>query len=149
MRSFLEGGERVPLGRQVVAPLVSSKRVLVVDDDDELRELLAEALIDDGYEVITARNGAEAFDYVRHRRRQLDVVLLDLMMPIMDGRTFLHACRSLPGRSRIPVVVLSAAYRVQSLAAELGPNVRATLVKPYDLAVVLSLVACLTSRTIS
>jgi len=128
-----------------VAPLGSRRCVLIADDNDELRDLLAEALTDDGYDVVTASNGAQAFEYVRQRRGQLDLVLLDLMMPIMDGRTFLRACRSLPWWSGVPVVVLSAAYRVQSLTPDLGPNVRATLTKPFDLAVVLSLVAGLTS----
>jgi CheY-like chemotaxis protein len=71
------------------------------------------------------------------------------MMPIMDGRTFLQECGGLPCWARVPVVVLSAAYRVQGSARELGPNVRATLAKPFDLLDVLALVECLTRRTVS
>jgi CheY-like chemotaxis protein len=129
----LEAVHRIPPGPKVEAALVSRKRVLVVDDDTVLRDLLAEALTDDGYDVCTASNGADAFDYVQQERRQLDLVLLDLMMPIMDGRAFLHECRNLDWWSDVPVVVLSAAYRMQSSAAELGANVRATLAKPFDL----------------
>ena len=132
-----------------MAPLVGSKGVLVVDDDAELRDVLVEALIDEGYDVVTASNGAEAYECVRRERRQLDLVLLDLMMPIMDGRAFLHECGSLPWWSGVPLVVLSAAYRVQSSAGELGPNVRATLAKPFDLMDVLAMVECLTRRTLS
>lgn len=58
-------------------------------------------------------------------RGRCTLVLLDLMMPTMDGRTFLHECRALPRWIGVPVVVLSAAYRAQSLAADLGPDVRA------------------------
>lgn len=111
--------------------MVGSKRVLVVDDDAEHRDVLAQALIDDGYDVLTPRNGAEALEYVRYQRPRLDLVLLDLMMPIMDGRAFLRECRILPWWSSVPVVVLLAAYRVQRLAAELGRNVRATLARPF------------------
>ena len=128
--------------------LVSNKQILVVDDDDELREVLAEALTDDGYHVLTASNGAEAFEYVRHERQRVDLVLLDLMMPIMDGQAFLYACRNLPWWAGVPVVVLSAAYRLTSSARELGPNVRATLAKPFDLIAVLALVECLTRGTV-
>ena len=71
------------------------------------------------------------------------------MMPVMDGRTFLRECRRLPGWTAVPVVVLSAAYRLQSSAWELEPNVRATLAKPFDLIAVLALVDCLTRRTVS
>ena len=120
------------------------KRILVVDDDQEIRAILAEALIEDGYEVVTARNGLDALDLVRRDPRPLDLVVLDLMMPVMDGRAFLRECGDLPWRSGVRVVVLSAAYRVQSLAAELGPNVYATLAKPFDLVEVLALVSDLT-----
>ena len=139
-------GQQMPSIWKVVAPLVGSKHVLVVEDDDDIRDVIAQALRDDGYVVITARNGSEALDYLLHEPRQVDVVLLDWMMPIMDGRTFLRECRDLSWWSSVPVVVLSAAYRVQRSAAELGPNVRATLVKPFDLMVVLALVESLTTR---
>ncbi len=124
--------------------MLGSKCVLVVDDDAELRDLLAEALVDDGYVVVTATNGAEAFQYVQRPSRHLDLVLLDLMMPVMDGRAFLQACGQLTGWPGVPVVVLSAAYKVESLTRELGPNVRATLAKPFDLVVLLGLVDYLT-----
>lgn len=86
-----------------------------------------EALIDDRHDVVPTCEGAKAPGYVRQQRRRWDVVLLDLMLPIMDRRTFLHACRGVRSCSSVPVVVLSAGYRVQSLAADLGPKVRATV----------------------
>jgi two-component system chemotaxis response regulator CheY len=129
--------------------LPDNGRILVVDDDDQLRVVLAEALVDEGYDVITATNGREALDYVRQHARLLNLVVLDLMMPIMDGPTFLRECGDLLWWSGVPVVVLSAAHRVQNLAVDLGPNVRAALAKPFDLAVVLALIARLTSQSTS
>ena len=73
-------------------PVVQTKRVLVVEDDETLRTTVAEALEDEGYQVITATNGAEALRLVR--AAEPDAIVLDLMMPVMDGRAFLEASRA-------------------------------------------------------
>ena len=80
------------------------KRVLVVDDDASIRELLSTALEDDGYEVVPARNGEDALSVCERWRP--DVIVLDLMMPVMDGWTF---AKRLHETDDIPIVVLSAA----------------------------------------
>ena len=82
--------------------------LLVVDDDDDIRESFAEALTDEGYDVITATDGRNALD-VLAQERQPHVILLDLMMPRMDGSTF-RARQLLDARiASIPVIVMSAA----------------------------------------
>jgi CheY-like chemotaxis protein len=92
--------------------------VLIVDDDRDIRETLAEILADEGYEVHTARNGAEGLELVASARPGL--VLLDLFMPVMDGLEFRRHQRDDPSIADVPVVVISAAAglerKVENLA---------------------------------
>ena len=80
--------------------------VLVVDDDPDARDRLRAVLHREGWTVAEAANGEEALAIVARRPPQL--ILLDLMMPVMDGFKFLHALRERPGGADIPVVVLTA-----------------------------------------
>ena len=82
------------------------RRVLVVDDDPDIREVVALVLEDEGFGVETAVNGAEALEKVRENPPS--GILLDMMMPVMDGAAFLRAWRSETPSSRVPVVVMSA-----------------------------------------
>ncbi len=80
--------------------------VLVVDDESDIRQAVAEVLADEGYQVVAACAGVEAL--AKARAYHPEVVLLDLMMPRMDGWEFRRAQMHDPEVSRIPVVVLSA-----------------------------------------
>ena len=91
--------------------------VLLVDDDADIRAALTDFLRDEGFVVHTARNGREALKWLRDNGDQPNVVLLDLMMPVMDGRAFLDARESDPQLSAIPVVVVSADPRRTDLAS--------------------------------
>jgi CheY-like chemotaxis protein len=102
------------------------KRVLVVDDDANIRELLSTALEDDGYEVVPAVNGQDALSIVERWRP--DVIVLDLMMPVMDGWTFAKRLRE---RDEIPIVVLSAATDLARHAKSVGAA--DGVAKPFDL----------------
>ena len=108
------------------APVVVQKRVLVVDDDASIRELLSTALEDDGYEVVPAMNGADALSVCERWRP--DVIVLDLMMPVMDGWTF---AKRLHEKDDIPIVVLSAANDLQRHAKAVGAT--DVIGKPFDL----------------
>jgi two-component system chemotaxis response regulator CheY len=110
------------------------KRVLVVDDDASIRELLATALEDDGYEVVPATNGEDALSVVERWRP--DVIVLDLMMPVMDGWTFAKRLRE---RHEIPIVVLSAANDLARHAKTVGAT--DGIAKPFDLDQLLPIVA--------
>jgi CheY-like chemotaxis protein len=110
-------------------PLPSGRRVLVVDDDASIRGFLAEALSDEGYHVETAGNGQEALTILGGWRP--DVILLDLMMPVMDGWEFRSAQRQLPGLADVPVIVLSATRDLPSKAEQLQPAWLFS--KPFDL----------------
>jgi CheY-like chemotaxis protein len=116
--------------------MADPKRVLVVDDDDAIRITLADALQDEGYQVLTAANGAEALDQVASAAP--DAIVLDLMMPILDGWGFLEACRQRALCEGIPVLVMSAYRRLSEAAPEL--KVRACIAKPFELDVLLGAV---------
>lgn len=109
--------------------------VLIVDDEDDLREALAAILEDAGYTVRTAADGREAVDIARVQPPRL--VLLDLAMPVMDGHAALAALRQLPGR--IPVVFMSAGLRLRN--GGVHPDVDGHLAKPFAVEELLRLVA--------
>lgn len=87
--------------------------VLIVEDEDEIRELLAEMLADRGYLVATAKNGRDGLDLLRSKPLT-DIVLLDLMMPVMDGWKMRAEMLADPALAGIPVIVVSGAADLQS-----------------------------------
>lgn len=105
-------------------------QILVVDDEPAIRTFLVEGLTDAGYAVTTASNGAEALQRVGECRS--DAVLLDLLMPVMDGLTFLRKRQAQPDLARVPVVVLTAAG-MEMLRAATKLRATAVLSKPLDL----------------
>ena len=125
-------------GCVVLAP----KRVLVVDDDDGIRAAVAEVLDFEGYDVVTARNGAEALEQIRTARP--DAVVLDLMMHVMDGWKFMEVCRKEELCDGTPVLVMSAYRNLAETAPNLGAN--ACIAKPFDLDVLIGAVERLIRR---
>jgi len=85
-----------------------SPTVLVVEDDLDIRQALLEMLEDHGFSALGARDGAEALGLLTGATDLPCLILLDLMMPVMDGATFREAQRRDPRLASIPVVVLSA-----------------------------------------
>jgi CheY-like chemotaxis protein len=83
------------------------RRILIVEDDADLREALSDVLRDEGYAVTSAADGQEALDRLRREGRP-SLILLDLTMPVMNGWQFRNEQRRDPDLSEIPVVVLSA-----------------------------------------
>jgi CheY-like chemotaxis protein len=117
---------------------VTTRPVLVVEDDDSLRTLLLDILAEEGYRVLAARDGAAGLALVRGERPA--VIFLDTYMHGMDGAAFLAAYRALPG-PHAPVVLLSAATdAVYAALTASGPPVSGVLPKPFDLDDVLALV---------
>lgn len=114
-----------------LAPLV-----LIVDDDEDISEFVADALSNRGYRTVHARNGQEALQRIAEAEPQL--ILLDMRMPVMDGWTFAATLRSAYGR-RIPLVVVTAAEDSKLRADDVGAN--ADLGKPFDLARLYEVVA--------
>jgi two-component system chemotaxis response regulator CheY len=108
--------------------------VLVVDDDEGIRDVVRSALEDDGYRVVTAEDGAAGL-------AALDglfpcLVLLDMRMPVLDGWGFSQAYRA--GDHRAPLVVMTAAENAEHWRREVGGD--ACLAKPFDLDDLLALV---------
>lgn len=101
-------------------------RILLVEDDYDIRESLRELLEVEGFHVDTAVNGREALDKLAHIKRPC-VVLLDLMMPVMDGWETMHHLKQDVLLASIPVVVVSAAERTQP------PEAARFIKKPYSL----------------
>jgi len=121
----LRVGERL----DVKGLVLLTKRILVVEDDDAIRHLLADALQDAGFAVATAMDGIDALDQID--QHPPDAILLDLMMPAMDGWSFLQNLRSAPSTEEIPVGILSAAPMVLKTADAWG--VQVAIGKPFAL----------------
>jgi CheY-like chemotaxis protein len=115
--------------------------ILVVEDDVDIREVLAEVLTRAGYRVECAVNGAQAMDWVRSRRAGAPVlIILDIHMPVMDGRAFLAALAHEPAATPPAVLIFSAS--TPDARAFLGmPLVRGLLPKPAPARHILKTVA--------
>jgi two-component system response regulator MprA len=117
---------------------VDCKTVLVVDDDRDIRDVLTDALEAEGYRVVTAADGQEALDWLRAGTARPCVILLDLMMPRLDGIQFRTELLNDPSLAVIPVVVLSADPSIISTAKSL--NFAGSLRKPVPLEALLAAV---------
>ena len=104
--------------------------VLVVEDQDINRDVLG-MILEDEYDIIYATNGKEALESMQEYIDRLSIVLLDLMMPVMDGFEVLEAVRDDPGMQRIPIIVLTADKSAELRALKLGAADFIT--KPYDM----------------
>lgn len=103
--------------------------VLIVDDDSGVQETLEAILLFEGYEVAIARDGIEALEWLDGKTP--DLVLLDLMMPRMDGFTVVKELERLGRRSDIPIVVLTADGRAKEKAEQVGAD--GYVAKPFEL----------------
>jgi CheY-like chemotaxis protein len=117
-------------------PMSKKHLILIVDDDLDIREVLADALVEHGHTVLTASNGAEALTIMR-RPPLPSLILLDLMMPVMNGYRFLEESQKDPALAFIPVVVLTAGRSVDAVKIEGRPVVQ----KPFGLPQLHSLIA--------
>jgi CheY-like chemotaxis protein len=114
-----------------------ARDVMVVEDDFSIRETLRELLEDEGYRVSWAANGSEALTRLKAGVAP-KVILLDLMMPVMDGWEFRSELRRDPTLADIPVVVISADHALEDKVAAL--QVDAVLAKPFPLRALLDTV---------
>ncbi|MCC7104380.1 MAG: response regulator, partial [Chloroflexi bacterium] len=111
-------------------------RVLIVDDDEQIRTLLEQALLDEGYEVATAADGQEALCRVQTEPPHL--ILLDLIMPTLDGLEFAQQLDRQRLRGETPILIISAGDRLSQSAAQI--RAAAHLAKPFDLTMLLEMV---------
>ena len=113
--------------------------VLVVDDEPLIAMALEAELEDAGYAVVTAANGRQGLERLAEAPRP-DLVLLDMMMPVMNGPAMLAAMAADPGLAGIPVVVLSSLPE-EAIRARVGQGVAAILLKPCTAEQVLDAIA--------
>ncbi len=114
-----------------------TKRILVVEDDSSIRELLVELLQSEGYEVASAINGLEGIKYLQTKGKP-DLILIDLMMPVMDGYSFRTEQLKNNLWATIPVVVMSAEANAKEKMKNYG--ITAFLSKPVELDTILKTV---------
>ncbi len=108
----------------------SSRKVLVVDDQEINRDALGIILEEDEYDVLYAENGKEAIEVIRKNASDLSIILLDLLMPVMNGFEVLEYVRNDETMSHIPVIVLTAEKSAELKALQMGAADFIT--KPFD-----------------
>jgi two-component system, chemotaxis family, chemotaxis protein CheY len=107
------------MGQEFAAQTTSPKTVLLVEDDVEIRDILQDLLEAEGYDVIPASHGRQALEFLQASRETKlpNLVVLDLMMPLVDGSEVLRAMKQDAALADIPVVVLSAVARERPAGA--------------------------------
>jgi two-component system, chemotaxis family, chemotaxis protein CheY len=116
------------MGKSERSGVARHKQILIVDDDPEIREMLEITLAEEGYDVLSAADGAAAL--VVLERHSPHLILLDMRMPVMDGWGFARAYAERPG-PRAPILVMTAAVDASVWAREVGAC--ASVAKPFDL----------------
>lgn len=106
------------------------KKILVVEDDTDIRNLLVDTIMDMGFDVIEAHDGGEGFD--KAIAQYPDIILLDLMMPVMDGLELLGKLKSEPSTQKIPVIMVSARGQGEDLMNALTAGASGYVTKPWD-----------------
>lgn len=104
------------------------KTVLIVDDEGAITDLLADLVLELGYQPLTARNGQEALELLKAQPKPPALILSDVMMPRMNGLEFATAARALPGGAATPIVFMTAAPTAVRDGIADG-----VILKPFDL----------------
>ncbi len=114
------------------------KRILIVDDEPDILEMVESLLDSEGYAVEKAESGAEALQKIANKP---DLVLLDIMMPDMDGHAVLQEIRKQQALKDLPVVMVTARNDVVDIGGALDHNVNGFVVKPFDVENLLRIIA--------
>ena len=109
----------------------SKTKIMVVDDEPNIVQTLQDRLEMNEYEVVTAGNGREGLEKFEEERP--DVILLDVIMPIMDGHEMLEALRKRPTGQNVSVIMLTARSQTQDIARANACGIDDYIVKPFDL----------------
>jgi CheY-like chemotaxis protein len=122
---------------------MAQKVVLLVEDDPDIRDIVQDVLEAEGYDVVPASHGKQALEFLNGVKGSAlpDLVILDMMMPLVDGRHVLEAIRSDQNLSAVPVVVMSA------IAHEKPAGAAAFLRKPFSLDTLFDAVHTLVDRS--
>jgi DNA-binding response OmpR family regulator len=116
--------------------MVSSrpKKILTIDDDEDIRSSISERLEMEGFETVWAKNGRVALEYLRATNDAdlPDLILLDFMMPIMNGQEFYREKMKIPRLARIPVVVMTAGGNLVNVMDKIESPSMGYMSKPMD-----------------
>lgn len=109
---------------------MTAKHIMLVDDDDDIREIVGLVLQNEGYETVDAADGARALELLARGERP-PLILLDMMMPVLNGAEFLRRVKADAAFADIPVVVMSGDTAARTTAQSLGAA--GCLPKPVEL----------------
>src|SRR5690554_776825 len=110
--------------------MMEKRKILVVDDEEEIRSLVALYLEQNEYKVLTAANGAETIDKVRLERPEL--VVLDILLPDTNGLEVCKKIQTLPGCADLPIIFLSGLQESESIITGLEAGGDDYITKPFD-----------------
>ncbi len=119
----------IPADVKVNNPMGARELVMIVDDEDFVTLLAQRVLTDEGYRVVTAKDGFQALDLYRKLRDHLSLVILDFTMPVMDGADVFNELLSI--NPRVPVVLSSGFAEQDAIRAMLARGLRGFIPKPY------------------
>lgn len=111
--------------------------ILLVEDDFDVRDMMTIFLESEGYQVTAVENGQEAINFLKQSRTP-NLILLDLMMPVMNGWEFRKRQRQDPNLSKIPVIIISADANIHEEAIQLGAD--NYLTKPIEFETLLEVI---------
>lgn len=107
-----------------------TKKILLADDEDDVKIILKMFLESRGYDVCTAFDGLDAIDQAR--TQSPDVILLDVMMPLIDGFEVCKRLKADPATTKIPIIMLSAASHSESVKKGMNAGAMEYLIKPFE-----------------
>jgi CheY-like chemotaxis protein len=115
---------------KIANPNGTRELVMIVDDEDFVTMLAQRVLADEGYRVVTARDGFQAIEIYRKLRDQIELIILDFTMPVMDGSDVFHELLQI--NPQVPVVLSSGFAEQERLRAMLAKGMRGFIPKPYS-----------------
>ena len=107
-----------------------SKKILIADDEEDVKVIVQLFLESKGYEIVTAFDGLDALDKIKEEKP--DLILLDIMMPILDGFEVCRKLKADPDTAGIPVVMLSASTHSESKQRGLDAGAVDYIIKPFE-----------------
>jgi CheY-like chemotaxis protein len=117
---------------------ITQRTVLIVDDEDVIRELIVDLVADSGYRALSAASGGQAVEIVRSEKGAIDLVLLDMQMPDMDGRRTYELMRQID--PDLPVFIATGFGREDISQSLIALGVRGVVTKPFHVDDILELI---------
>ena len=142
-------GDQLPAGSQAEAPaqtvveVSNGFRILIVDDEASVADLIEAVLVGEGYTVAIARDGVQGLLFARDWRP--DLILMDLMLPGVEGTTAIRRLKGDPATAQVPIVAMSAGRTIRRNSNALT-DADAALSKPFDIEALLAQIEFLLSR---